>query len=67
MIAPQKADLRLFTAGLSAVSSNFIATWCNLIWLSSLFIKYDEIQCALNFIRKSFHDFLGDNHIIEIL
>jgi len=36
MIVPQKAVLRLFTAGLSAVSCNFVATWCNLIWLSSL-------------------------------
>jgi len=52
MIVPQKAVLRLFTAGLPAESCNFVATWRNLIWLSSLLAKADEIQDALNFIRK---------------
>jgi len=42
MIAPQKAVLQLFTAGLPAVGCNFVATWSNLIWLSSLLIKADE-------------------------
>jgi len=52
MIVPQKAVLQLFTAGLPAVSCIFVATWRNLIWLSSLLAKADEIQNALNFIRK---------------
>jgi len=53
MIVPQKAVSRLFTAGLPAVCCNFDATWCNLIWLSSLLAKSDEIQVALNFIQKA--------------
>ena len=60
-----KSRFRLSTAGLPAVSCNFVATWCNLIWLSSFLVKTDEIRGALNFIRKSFHDFLGNNHIID--
>jgi ECF transporter S component (folate family) len=55
-----------FHCGLSAVSCNFIATWCNLICSSCLLTKADETQCVLSFIRKSFHVFLGDNHIIEM-
>jgi len=44
MIVPQKAVLRLFTAGLPAMSYSFVATLCNQIWLSSLLAKADEIQ-----------------------
>jgi len=43
MIVPQKAVSRLFLAGLPARRCNFIATWYNLIWLSSLLAKAEEI------------------------
>jgi len=58
MIVPQKAVSRLFLAGLPARICSFVAIWYNLIWLSSFLAKADEIQGALNFTIKSFHDFM---------
>jgi len=53
MIVHQKVVLRLFTARLPAVRCSFVATWYNLIWLSSLLAKADEIQSALKISPES--------------